>query len=149
MIWTRKTSNSWERAAEWIIKAEGGYINDPDDPGGETKYGISKRSYPTLDIRALTKEQAKEIYKRDYWRPLFCDQTEWPLALYLFDAGVNHGRTRALQFYRETEPDEEAFLTRRDVFYHAIVKKRPKSRKYLKGWLNRLADVRRFAHKEE
>ena len=45
-----------------VITNEGGYVNDPDDPGGETKYGISKRSYPALDIKNLTVEQATAIY---------------------------------------------------------------------------------------
>jgi len=52
-----------------IINIEGGYSNDPDDPGGETKYGISKRSYPNEDIKNLTVERAVEIYTRDYWNP--------------------------------------------------------------------------------
>jgi lysozyme family protein len=51
-----------------IIEVEGSvYTNDPDDPGGETKYGISKRAYPDLDIFNLTESQALEIYERDYW----------------------------------------------------------------------------------
>jgi lysozyme family protein len=51
-----------------IIKWEGGYSDDPDDPGGETKYGITKRSYPNLDIKNLTVELAYEIYNRDFWK---------------------------------------------------------------------------------
>ncbi len=51
-----------------VLSFEGGLSNDPDDPGGLTKYGISQRSYPTLDIRNLTQEQAIEIYYRDWWR---------------------------------------------------------------------------------
>ena len=50
-----------------IIQIEGGYSNDPDDLGRETKYGISKRSYPDVDIKNLTVEGAIEIYTRDYW----------------------------------------------------------------------------------
>lgn len=53
-----------------ILKIEGGYVNDPVDAGGETKYGISKRSYPTEDIKNLTEERAIEIYSRDFWNPL-------------------------------------------------------------------------------
>ena len=50
-----------------IISEEGGYSNDPYDFGGETKFGISKRSYPHLDIKNLTVEQALEIYEHDWW----------------------------------------------------------------------------------
>jgi len=52
-----------------VLKREGGYVDDPTDRGGETKYGISKRSYPQLDIKNLTLEQALEIYRKDYWKP--------------------------------------------------------------------------------
>ncbi|MBI5843910.1 MAG: hypothetical protein HZB23_04475 [Deltaproteobacteria bacterium] len=45
---------------------EGGYVNDPADPGGETRFGISRRAYPNEDIKALTRERAAEIYYRDY-----------------------------------------------------------------------------------
>ncbi len=49
---------------------EGGCVNDPVDPGGETNMGISKRQYPNLDIKNLTQEQAIEIYKEGYWKNL-------------------------------------------------------------------------------
>ena len=52
-----------------VLKREGGYVNDPDDPGGETKYGISKRAHPDVDIASLTPESAAEIYKDYYWLP--------------------------------------------------------------------------------
>lgn len=52
-----------------ILEIEGGYDNDPNDAGGETKYGISKRSYPNEDIKNLTPERAIEIYTRDFWNP--------------------------------------------------------------------------------
>lgn len=58
---------SFDTAVDRVIRLEGGYVNDPSDPGGETKYGISKRSYPHLDITNLTLAQAKSIYYQDYW----------------------------------------------------------------------------------
>ena len=61
---------TFDDAFEALMAHEGGYANDPRDPGGETKYGISKRAYPAVDIRNLTLEAAKAIYKRDYWRPV-------------------------------------------------------------------------------
>lgn len=51
-----------------MINREGVYVNDPYDPGGETKYGICKRSYPNLNIKELTLEEAKKIYHRDFWK---------------------------------------------------------------------------------
>ena len=59
---------------ENVIKHEGGYVNDPSDPGGETKYGISKKAYPKVDIKNLTLDDAIEIYKDDYWLPAKVDR---------------------------------------------------------------------------
>ena len=55
-------------------RPNGGYTDDPDDPGGETKYGLSKRSYPELDIKAVTEPEAREVYLRDFWKPLLLSQ---------------------------------------------------------------------------
>ena len=56
----------FREAIEVILKHEGGYVNDPVDPGGETNMGISKRAYPDLDIKGLTKQSVREIYYKDY-----------------------------------------------------------------------------------
>lgn len=74
----------------WLPDVEGGYVNDPVDRGGETKYGICARSYPDLDIKNLTEEQAREIYRRDYWDANNLDAFHSPLCLILFDALVQH-----------------------------------------------------------
>jgi lysozyme family protein len=52
---------------EVVLEHEGGYVNDPQDPGGETNFGVAKRSHPDVDIKNLTKDGAKEIYYQDYW----------------------------------------------------------------------------------
>ena len=81
------------------IGHEKGYVNDPEDPGGETNWGISKRSYPTTNIKDLTREDAQAIYFRDFWTPLGKDLSE-AVAYQVFDATVNHGlgnATRILQ----------------------------------------------------
>lgn len=70
---------------------EGGYVNDPADPGGETKYGISKRAYPDEDIANLTPERAAEIYRPDYWDAAHCNDLPWPVNLVVFDGAVNQG----------------------------------------------------------
>lgn len=56
-------------AIDLVLSQEGGYVNDPDDPGGETNWGISKRAFPALDIAALTRDDAVKIYKAHYWEP--------------------------------------------------------------------------------
>lgn len=86
----------FEQAVEHILKHEGGYVFHVKDPGGETNFGISKRSYPTLNIKNLTREQAKEIYRRDYWNVVKCDLLPHYLRLMAFDSAVNQGPQRAI-----------------------------------------------------
>ena len=80
-----------------IIGTEGGYVNDNDDRGGETKFGISKRSYPQLNIKNLSLEDAKKIYYKDFWdTPKMRLSAFSPkVSLELFDTGVNMGMPRA------------------------------------------------------
>jgi len=73
------------------LAQEGGYSNNPADPGGETNFGISKRMYPSVDIKNLTRDGAIEIYHRDYWTPVRGDELAFPVALTLFDIQVNGG----------------------------------------------------------
>jgi lysozyme family protein len=84
-------SNFFDRAFDIVVGEEDGYVNDPHDPGGETKFGISKRKYPNVDIKNLTKDGAKVIFKVDYWDVVSGDQLPWPLCLYVFDSAVNQG----------------------------------------------------------
>lgn len=91
------SSLGFNDAVEIILSHEGGYVNDPKDAGGETKYGISKRAYPHLDIKNITREQAKEIYFKDYWKAMKCDLLPFPVALSVFDFGVNSGNKTAIK----------------------------------------------------
>jgi hypothetical protein len=92
---------AFDKAVELIFKHEGGYVNHSSDPGGETKYGISKRAYPTLNIKGLTKNQAKDIYYRDYWIAGRCDKMPYSVAIQVFDMGVNAGVKRASQILQK------------------------------------------------
>lgn len=92
--------STFDTMIDRVLGNEGGYVNDPDDPGGETKWGISKRSYPNVDIANLTKAQAIEIYRKDFWEPIDGDQLRPAIAYQLLDFAVNSGigtATRALQ----------------------------------------------------
>lgn len=84
-----------------VIGNEGGYVNDPNDPGGETKYGISKRSYPHLDIPNITLEQAEQIYLTDYWQKAGCDLCPAALAIIQFDCAVNNGVGQAVRLLQQ------------------------------------------------
>lgn len=85
----------FDEAFKVVVGHEGGYVNDSQDPGGETKYGISKRQYPHLDIAALTFDEARQIYLIDYWNAMDCGTFASPVALVLFDCAVNQGVGRA------------------------------------------------------
>lgn len=81
----------FDTAFRRVIGHEGGYVNDPRDPGGETRYGISRRAYPGEDIAGMTLDRAREIYRRDYWGPAGCEDLPDGLRLEVFDAAVNMG----------------------------------------------------------
>lgn len=88
---------NFDKAFERLIGHEGGYVNDPRDPGGETKFGISKRSYPAEDIKGLTLERAKAIYRRDFWGVAGCDAVPDAMKFDLFDMAVNSGPVTAIK----------------------------------------------------
>ncbi len=81
-----------------LIKHEGATSNHPNDPGGLTRFGISKRAYPDVDIAALTLDQAKAIYRRDYWDRARCDELPPAVAFQVFDTAVNSGIGQAIRF---------------------------------------------------
>ena len=78
-----------------VLAAEGGLVNDPKDPGGVTKFGISQRAYPALNIRALSLDDAKAIYHRDYWAPIHGEEFPAGLDLVVLDHAINAGPDRA------------------------------------------------------
>lgn len=144
-----------------ILNHEGGYVNHPNDPGGETKYGICKRAYPNLDIKNLTIDQASEIYHKDYWSPMNLDliPNNELLKLHLFDMGVNSGIRNAIKLLQaildtnadgvigqetvkaiKTYPDKilDDYKIARKNYYDKIIEKNPKLETFRKGWYNRI-----------
>ena len=88
---------NFDKAFDRLISNEGGYSNNPADPGGETNWGISKRSYPNVDIADLTREGAKAIYLQDFWQRGRMDEYDPAIAFQVFDAAVNHGIETAVR----------------------------------------------------
>lgn len=91
-----------------LIGHEGGYVNHPSDPGGETNWGISKRAYPQLNIATLTRDDAKEIYRRDYWQRGRMGEFDAAIAYQVFDIAVNSGIGTAIRLLQRavgTAPD--------------------------------------------
>lgn len=157
---------AFDIALNRVLAHEGGYVNDPKDPGGETKYGISKRAYPEVNIRSLTKAQAGEIYRRDYWQAVKGDELPPAVAFQVFDAAVNHGvswASRTLQRAVRVPVDGkigpqtlaavenvgpaatiEAFNDYRERYYRKL----PTFSRFGKGWLARLESNRGYAVKD-
>jgi hypothetical protein len=135
------------RVMQFFFKWEGGYDDDPDDSGGETKFGIDKRSHPNLDIKNLTRDQAMQIYWED-WLKYGCDQYPWPQGEVLFNTYENGGKGLVQKILKRLGPNWTAdeFLDELEAFYrrHVLVVK--KDKKYLQGWLNRTEDLRKLIH---
>lgn len=155
------TRLTFDIAVNRLLEAEGGYVNDENDPGGETNWGISKRSYPQLDIRHLTREDAKAIYKRDFWLPL--RGLPESVLFQLFDFAVNSGignAVRSLQSAINVSPDGHwgphsqsvaATYSESDLLMCLIAARmdfmtvRKNWPAHGKGWTRRMADNLRFA----
>ena len=115
---------SFDKAFQITVGVEGGYVNDPADPGGETKFGISHRSYPDIGIKSLTMDQAKAIYLRDYWTPAGCSSMPERIGHLVFDCAVHHGVKTAIKLLQralkvaddgEFGPITRGTLTARDT----------------------------------
>ena len=94
--------HNWEKSLEVILLHEGGYVNHPKDPGGETNMGVTKRVYEdfggTKDMKDLTHEDVEPIYKKNYWDRVKGDDLPEGLDLMIFDFAVNAGTGRAAKF---------------------------------------------------
>ena len=135
--------SDFKRAMEFTLKWEGGYSNDPDDPGGETKYGISKKSHPECDIKNLSEQEAIQIYISDYWLASGCESVGYPMNLVVFDSAVNCGSGTAKGWLRKSTTPQDLIALRKE-YYLSLVKKKPALKKFLKGWLNRIADLEKL-----
>lgn len=153
---------SWDNIFDRLIGHEGGYTNDPNDPGGETNWGISKRSYPNLDIKNLTREQAKTIYKTDFWDKIDAKDLPISVAFQLFDFAVNSGIETAIRYFqralgvaddgywgpisqgmasRTNEPDMIMRLNAERLDFMTKLKNWPNAGK---GWTRRIAQNLRY-----
>lgn len=88
----------FDKAFNLLFDNEKGYVNDKDDAGGETKFGISKARFPHIDIVKLTLEEAKELYRTEFWQIYRCGELPWPLAWAFFDAIANHNPVNPIKW---------------------------------------------------
>lgn len=159
----------------FILKWEGGFVDDPADRGGRTNKGVTQKVYdawradagkPAQDVKLITDAEVNAIYEQRYWRPARCESLRRKLDLVQFDTAVNMGTSRAVkilqtavgasadgQFGPATQKACDAcdvgtalikYCEVREGLYRRFAQA-PGQAKFLKGWLNRLNDLRREA----
>lgn len=143
-----------------------GYVNDPLDRGGETKFGVSKNANPDINITTLNWADAKKIYFNRYWLPSHCHELTSKLSILHFDSAVNHGVVRANRFLQEASNVKsdgiignitldairklnevdlcDKICSLREEFYKEITERKPDQKKFLKGWLTRITETHIF-----
>jgi lysozyme family protein len=143
-----------------------GYVNDPDDSGGETKYGVSKNNNPEVNVTNLTWYGAKDVFYEKYWLPGASDQIQNRIAVLHFDGCVNHGVGQASKFLqRAVGADDDGVVgpqtielvnkanpfdvcnsicDQREQFYYNIVADNPSQEKYIDGWIRRIDEMREY-----
>ena len=152
---------NFDIAFDRLLGHEGGYSDDPKDPGGETNWGVSKRAYPNVDIKGLTKQGAMQIYLKDYWEPL--GPAHPAVKFQVFDFAVNGGLMTGLRKLQSAvgvaddghwgphSAEALASMEVNDVLlrfnkerlrYYTSLRQWPV---YGKGWTNRVADNLGFA----
>lgn len=150
----------FDKCIEVVLKNEGGYVNHPADPGGETNYGICKRYFPDEDIKNLTKKRAKKLYFDNFWKPMsLWDIINPEIILQIFDFGINAGKRRAIKSAQKIVnvaqdgicgkmttnsineyPDNflEKYKIERRYYYTNLAKRKPELKVFLRGWINRI-----------
>ena len=155
---------SFERAIAFVLEHEGGLVDNPKDPGGVTKFGISKRAYPHLDIRNLSVMEAMDIYQQDYWRPIKGDKLPMGVDIVMLDYAVHSGVRHAVQALQRAVgakadgvigPGTLSLVAARkrprtlalDLararmnLLVRLVKQKPSQVEFLGGWMSRLFDL--------
>jgi lysozyme family protein len=89
---------TFDVAIDRVLSHEGGYTDGIGDPGGETNWGISKRSYPGLDIKTLTRDAAKGIYRIDFWDRIHADKLPAAVVFQILDFAINSGVETAVRY---------------------------------------------------
>lgn len=141
--------SKFEMAINFVLPQEGGYVNDPKDPGGETNFGISKRKYPDVDIKNLTDLAAVAIYRRDYWDRNNLDKYSLPFCVAVFDSFVQHRPSVVLDMLEYSQEDWKRLITARRDFYGRLIQKNPDLQKFLNGWTKRLNDLSKYCQEIE
>ena len=164
-------SDNFDACLAIVLVQEGGYTNDPQDPGGPTNLGITQKDLSDWlghaataeDVKALTKDTAREIYRTKYWNPLRCGDLPAGIDLIVFDFGVNAGLSRSVKTAQKVVGVQEdgslgpitmgalsaidprdfinSFSDKRLAFYQSL----PTWPHFGKGWTRRTEEVKKAA----
>lgn len=135
---------AFEPAIELVLKHEGGYTAGlPDDPGGETNFGISKRAFPELDIKNLTREQAIDVYKENYWKRYMEVQEDQRVANCFLDCAVNQGPSAASNInFILTSAEGGGRVLLKDLQLKRLLRYVAQGKpQFYKSWFSRTLDV--------
>ena len=153
-----QTAN-FDQSLKFVLAHEGGYSNDPADPGGATMHGVTQRTYntfrkgegkPVADVRNIAPDEVRAIYKNRYWNAIHGDQYSAPLATVMLDAAVNHGpqvATSMLAKAKQQNPGSSdqaianSIISQRRQLYHQLIQKKPAKAKFANGWNRRMNDL--------
>jgi len=132
----RKNFEPYVKFMIWQLEGGDKVHTVKGDPGGTTKYGISKAAHPKLDIPSLTEPEATQLYLDEYWTPNGCDALPWPQDVLVFDTAVNQSRFFARQI--GTWDWRDIMLARLERY---CTKSNPI---FIHGLANRLLKIRRW-----
>jgi len=133
----KPSDDDFERNVEQTFKFEGG-LNPSDTNKTPSMYGINQAAHPGIDVRNLTRDQAKDIYRKEYWQGINADQLPEGVRGMAYDTAVMAGPGRARQFLKQSGNDPEKFMAAREAFLNNLVARDPeKYGKYEKAWANR------------
>ena len=146
-------TNTFDKALKFVLKWEGGYVNNPNDKGGATNKGITQNTYNAWlrskgqnlkDVRNIQDNEVKEIYYNNYWLKAGCNKMTEKFAILCFDTAVNMGVSRVSEFLKYAK------YTSVDKFIIARIRKYLEFSKvgnqkiFLQGWLNRILDLENY-----
>lgn len=164
---------AYRDALNFVLKWEGGFVDDPDDRGGRTNKGVTQGTYdiylkrksqPPKDVLHISEGEVADIYRSMYWKGAKCDLLRDKLAFCHFDTAVNMGPRRAVRIVQRatgcaedgifgpaTQKACEACDLGEALISYCEIRgglyrtfaSRPKQQKFLRGWMNRLNSLRR------
>ena len=143
----------FKKALSFVLKWEGGYVNNPHDKGGATNKGITQGTYngwlvskglQRKDVKFISQSEVEEIYYNNYWLKAGCQKMSKIFAVISFDTAVNMGVGRVQEFLKAAKwTDPTKFLDAREAKYREFANY-GNQKIFLKGWLNRLNALRTY-----